>query len=536
MVVGRLAVKVRAAVTSIPAGSMCAVHKPFNRWLFGRMQPRMLERPPLASQTLASAFEAYDPGAFYDEAFGARGEPRAHYRALLGTLSSTLWSELQDRRSRLEQAFMNQGVTFTVYKDDAGIERIFPFDPMPRIITRRKWERIEAGLKQRIWALNAFVHDVYHDQKILVDGAVPSELVLSARFFRPEFMGFTVPKDVYVHVVGTDLVRDERGDFYVLEDNLRSPSGVSYVLANRQVMKWVFPQLFSAYNVRPVEPYPQHLLQTLRHVAPAGRDGPTIALLTPGIYNSAYFEHTYLAKAMGIELVEGQDLIVDDAVVYMRTTRGLRRVDVLYRRIDDDYLDPLAFRPDSLLGAAGLVNAARLGNITIANSIGVGIADDKALYAYVPQIIRYYLGEDPILPNVQTYLCENPSQRQYVLEHLDELVVKTTNDAGGYGMTIGPHASRAELDATRERILADPRNHIAQPTLALSTHPTFGDSDLAGRHVDLRPYVLYGDEIRVLPGGLTRVALTPGSLVVNSSQGGGSKDTWVLARDFDADG
>jgi uncharacterized circularly permuted ATP-grasp superfamily protein len=307
------------------------------------------------------------------------------------------------------------------------------------------------------------------------------------------------------------------------------------VLANRQVMKWVFPQLFSSYNVRAVEAYPQDLLRTLRHVAPRGSDHPTVALLTPGIYNSAYFEHTYLAKAMGIELVEGQDLIVDDAVVYMRTTRGLRRVDVIYRRIDDDFLDPMAFRPDSLLGAAGLVNAARLGNVTIANSIGVGVADDKAVYAYVPRIVKYYTGEEPILPNVPTYLADDPSERAYILEHLDQLVVKTTNDSGGYGMVIGPHATQAQLEEVRARIQADPRNHIAQPTLRLSRHPTFGDEGLAGRHVDLRPYILYGDEIRVIAGGLTRVALEPGSLIVNSSQGGGSKDTWVLGSDFDAD-
>jgi uncharacterized circularly permuted ATP-grasp superfamily protein len=503
----------------------------------------MVERPVLASSDadepasdlLAGLLEGYEPGDFYDEAFDAPGRPRAHYRPLVRTLGSMSSQEVGERRLRLDRAFMNQGVTFTVYKDDAGIERIFPFDPMPRIVTRRKWERIEAGLKQRIFALNAFVHDLYHDQKILADKVVPTELVLSARFFRPEFLGFNVPRDIYIHVVGSDLVRDERGDFYVLEDNLRSPSGVSYVLANRQVMKWMFPQLFASYNVRAVEGYPQDLLRTLRHVAPRGIDQPTVALLTPGIYNSAYFEHTYLAKSMGIELVEGQDLIVDDAVVYMRTTRGLRRVDVIYRRIDDDFLDPMAFRPDSLLGAAGLVNAARLGNVTIANSIGVGVADDKAVYAYVPRIVKYYTGEDPILPNVPTYLAENPSERAYILEHLDQLVVKTTNDSGGYGMVIGPHATKAELEEVRARVQADPRNHIAQPTLKLSRHPTFGEAGLVGRHVDLRPYILYGDEIRVIPGGLTRVALQPGSLVVNSSQGGGSKDTWVLGSDFDAD-
>ena len=505
----------------------------------------MIERPAtpppdavpvkVSPETLARVLNQYEPGEWYDEMFSAPGEVRAHYRPLLSSLGAMSPEDFQNRRSLLEQAFMNQGVTFTVYRDDAGIERIFPFDPVPRILTRRKWDRIERGLKQRIWALNAFVHDIYHDQKILNDDAIPPDLVYSAQNYRPEFMGFKVPRDIYIHVVGSDLIRDEKGEFMVLEDNLRSPSGVSYVLANRQVMKWVFPALFSTYNVLPVDDYPQHLLRTLRHVAPHGKDQPTIALLTPGIYNSAYFEHTFLAKQLGIELVEGQDLIVDDAIVYMRTTRGLRRIDVLYRRIDDDYLDPLAFRTDSMLGATGLVNACRLGNVTIANSIGVGIADDKAMYAYVPKIIKYYLGEDPILPNVPTYLARDPSDRQYILEHLDELVVKTTNDSGGYGMVIGPHATKAELDAVRDRLIADPRNYVAQPTLRLSRHPTATDSGFAGRHVDLRPYVLYGEEIRVMPGGLTRVALEPDSLVVNSSQGGGSKDTWVLASDFDSD-
>lgn len=502
-----------------------------------RPLPTAAARPSdLPGDGLDALLTRYQQGDFYDEMFAEDGQIRPHYRPLARTLANLSAADVRDRRARLEQAFMNQGVTFTVYKDDAGIERIFPFDPMPRVITRRKWERIEKGLQQRIFALNAFVHDVYHGQRILADKVVPPDLVLSARYYRPEFEGFDVPKNIYVHVVGTDLVRDEQGDYYVLEDNLRSPSGVSYVLANRQVMKWVFPQLFASYNVRSVDNYPQDLLRTLRHVAPRMADQPTVALLTPGIYNSAYFEHTYLAKAMGIELVEGQDLIVDDAVVYMRTTRGLRRVDVLYRRVDDDFLDPMVFRPDSLLGAAGLVNACRLGNITIANSIGVGLADDKAVYAYVPRIVKYYTGEDPLLPNVPTYLADEEADRAYILEHLPELVVKTTNDSGGYGMVIGPHATKAQLDEVRERLIADPRNYIAQPTLKLSRHPTFDDAaGLAGRHVDLRPYVLYGDEIRVMPGGLTRVALQPGSLVVNSSQGGGSKDTWVLGTDFDAD-
>ncbi|TAK26058.1 MAG: circularly permuted type 2 ATP-grasp protein [Chloroflexota bacterium] len=491
------------------------------------------EAPATEAGHLAASIAAYRSDDFYDEAFSAPGVPRPHYRNLIQTLAAIPDSEVRDRRARIEQAFMNQGVTFTIYRDDAGTERVLPFDPMPRIVTRRKWERIEAGLRQRVWALNEFIDDIYHGQRILADGTIPADLVLSAPNFRPEFMGFDVPKRVYIHIVGSDLIRDENGDIYVLEDNLRTPSGVSYVLANRQVMKWIFPALFSVHNVRPVEFYPQDLLHTLRHVSPGGREDPTIALLTPGIYNSAYFEHTYLAKAMGIELVEGQDLIVDDGIVYMRTTRGPRRIDVLYRRVDDDFLDTLAFRPDSLLGAAGMVNAARLGNITIANSIGVGVADDKALYAYVPRIVKYYTGSDPLLPNVPTYVGADRLDLAYILENLPRLVIKTRNDSGGYGMVIGSHATRAELDDARARLVADPRNHIAQPTMALSTHPTFSADGLVARHVDLRPYVLYGDEIRVLPGGLTRVALQAGSLIVNSSQGGGSKDMWVLASDFD---
>jgi uncharacterized circularly permuted ATP-grasp superfamily protein len=484
--------------------------------------------PPVVGDLLAR----YDVGRFYDEMFADTGRPRPHYHQLHKLLSRMTVSELRNRRYWADRSFLQQGITFTVYSGDEGTERLFPFDLMPRIITRRKWEMVERGLKQRIHALNLFLHDIYHDQKILAQGIVPPGLVLSARNYRPEFHGFDVPRGIYIHIVGTDLIRDERGEFFVLEDNLRTPSGVSYVLANRRVMKWVFPQIFRYHAVRPVEGYCYDLLDNLRYLAPAQADDPRVVLLTPGLYNSAYFEHSYLAKQMGIELVEGQDLFVDDAVVYMRTTRGPQRVDVIYRRVDDDYLDPLAFRPETVLGVPGLVHAYRAGNVSLANAIGTGVADDKAVYAYVPAIIRYYLGEEPILPNVPTYLASDPTQRQYILEHLDQLVVKAVNESGGCGMLIGPHATAAERAEFRERISTQPRNYIAQPTIALSRHPTFHDDHFAGRHLDLRPYILSGKEIRVMPGGLTRVALRSGSLVVNSSQGGGSKDTWVLAEDF----
>jgi uncharacterized circularly permuted ATP-grasp superfamily protein len=477
-------------------------------------------------------FEDYDVGEFYDEMFVRRARPRAHYRQLCDLISSMPVAELRNRRLWADRSFLQQGITFTVYEGDEGTERLFPFDLMPRIVTRRKWAMVEAGLRQRIHALNLFLHDIYHDQKILTQGVVPPELVLSARNYRPEFHGFNVPRSIYIHIVGTDLIRDQKGDFYVLEDNLRTPSGVSYVLANRRVMKWVFPQIFGNHSVQPVESYCHNLLDNLRYIAPPFASDPRVVLLTPGIYNSAYFEHTYLAKQMGIELVEGRDLFVDNAVVYMRTTRGPERVDVIYRRIDDDFLDPLAFRSESVLGVPGLVHAYRSGNVSLANAIGTGVADDKAVYAYVPAIIKYYLGEDPILPNVPTYLASDRSQRAYILEHLDDLVVKSVNESGGYGMLIGRHATREQREEFRRRIQGQPRNYIAQPTMLLSRHPTFDGDSFAGRHLDLRPYILSGADIQVMRGGLTRVALRPGSLVVNSSQGGGSKDTWVLANDF----
>ncbi len=485
--------------------------------------------PPAPPAT--GLFDGYDVGDFFDEFFEAPGRPRPHYRLLFDVLGSMTRDELDGHKRAADAAFMGAGITFAVYGDARAVERIFPFDPVPRVLSAREWETIERGLVQRVTALNLFLHDIYHEQKILRDRVIPRPLIYGARFFRREMLGMDVPRGTYIHIVGTDLVRDRDGRYMVLEDNLRSPSGVSYVLENRQIMMQTFPRLFAEHRVRPVHHYCQELLETLKHVAPAeaGSD-PTVVLLTPGLYNSAYFEHTFLAQQMGIELVEGSDLVVQDLRVFMKTIDGLKPIDVIYRRVDDDFIDPLTFRPDSLLGVPGLINVFRAGNVAIANAIGTGVADDKAIYAYVPEIIRYYLKEDPILEQVPTWLCEDPKQRQHVLDRLPELVVKATNESGGYGMTIGPHATREELEKTRERIVADPRNHIAQPTLALSRHPTYVDGTFAGRHVDLRPYILFGENPTIVPGGLTRVALRAGSLVVNSSQGGGSKDTWVLAE------
>lgn len=433
-----------------------------------------------------------------------------------------------ERRRVADAAFLYQGITFTVYGQEQGIERIFPFDLVPRIIPRAEWSHIEQGVAQRVQALNLFLHDIYHDQRILREKLIPPELVFSSRHFRREMMGLNVPKDRYVHVVGTDIVRSDDGQYYVLEDNLRSPSGVSYMLENRQVMKRTFADLFGRYDVQPIEHYPQELLNTLRSVAPHEYSDATVVLLTPGIFNSAYFEHTFLARQMGIEIVEGRDLVAHQNKIYMRTTRGLKLVDVIYRRVDDDYLDPLNFRQDSALGVAGLLNAYRAGNVTIANAIGTGVADDKAVYAFTPQMIKFYLGQEPILNNVPTYLGWREKECDHILNNLDKLVVKAVNESGGYGMLVGPHASRDDREKFKEQVRASPRNYIAQPTLALSRHPTLLEDGLSGCHVDLRPYILYGDDVVVVPGGLTRVALRKGSLVVNSSQGGGSKDTWVL--------
>jgi len=474
---------------------------------------------------------SYDPEGFWDEMFDAQGRVRPHYAALAQRLASLNPAEVARRQRAAELSFQARGITFAVNQDPNGVEKIIPFDLIPRLIRADEWRRIERGLEQRVRALNLFLHDIYHEQHILTTGTIPPELVLGARGYRREFRGVDVPLDVYIHIVGSDLVRDHRGELFVLEDNLRTPSGVSYLVENRRVLKRTWPQIFEDYDVRPVESYPQDLIEVLRSIAPPMVEDPTVVMLTPGVYNSAFFEHAFLAKAIGIELVQGSDLFVDDANLFMRTTRGPRRVDVIYRRVDDDFLDPLAFRPDSLLGVPGLVATYRMGRVSLANAIGTGVADDKAIYAYVPQIISYYLGEDPILPNVPTYLPTERADLTYILEHLEELVVKSVNESGGYGMLIGPHATLAERDEFRARIQADPRGFIAQPTLALSRHPCWVEGQFEGRHVDLRPFVLFGREVTVTPGGLTRVALRRGSLVVNSSQGGGGKDSWVLSDD-----
>lgn len=475
-------------------------------------------------------FHAYRTESFYDELIDGDGTPRPGARLLVDMINSLAPGELRRRQEEIERALLRMGITFTVYGDEAGTERIFPFDIVPRIVEAYEWGHIEAGLKQRIGALNRFIHDVYHEQQILNDGVVPRELVLNAKSYRGACQGLRPPLDVWCHITGTDLIRHSDGAIYVLEDNMRCPSGVSYVLQNRLMMKRSFPQVFAASQVRPVVDYASRLYSTLANLAPAGVNDPTVVLLTPGIYNSAYYEHSFLAQQMGIELVEGRDLVVQDGWVFMRTTDGLQRVDVIYRRIDDDFLDPLTFRPDSMLGVPGLMDAYRRGRVALANAPGTGVADDKVIYAYVPEMIRYYLGEEAILPNVPTYLCAREEDRKYVLAHLSELVVKAANEAGGYGMLIGPHSTAAQQAEFAKKIEANPREYIAQPTLSLSRVPTLVDDHLEGRHVDLRPYILYGKEIWVLPGGLTRVALRKGSLVVNSSQGGGSKDTWVMAR------
>ncbi|WP_110516400.1 circularly permuted type 2 ATP-grasp protein [Herpetosiphon llansteffanensis] len=473
-------------------------------------------------------FRQYQLETAYDELLLSPNTPRPHYRLLAERLRELPPDELARRQQAADLAFLNQGITFTVYGRDEGTERIFPYDLLPRILTAKEWDTIERGLAQRVTALNLFLRDIYHEETILKAGIVPRELVYSCRHFSRQMRGVSVPRDRYISIVGTDLIRLPSGQFAVLEDNLRVPSGVSYMLANRLVMKRVFPQLFASYGVRSIDHYGQALLATLRSLAPQGRSDPTIVLLTPGVFNSAYYEHTFLARQMGVELVEGRDLIVHDNVVYMRTTAGLRRVDVIYRRVDDEFIDPLAFRHDSMLGVAGLLNAYRAGNVALANALGTGVADDKAIYAYVPAMIKFYLDQDPILPNVETFLLSDDRQRQHVLHNLDSLVVKAVGESGGYDMLIGPHSTLEQRAQFRDRIIANPRNYIAQPTLALSKAPCFIDGQLESRHVDLRPYILFGDQISIVPGGLTRVALRRGSLVVNSSQGGGSKDTWVL--------
>ncbi len=475
-------------------------------------------------------FSGYANEGFFDEMFGEDGRPRAAARALVANIERLPPGELLGRQTAAERALLQMGITFNVYGAEAGTEKIFPFDLIPRIVGPTEWNLIDRGLKQRIQALNLFIDDLYHGQKIFRDKVVPKEVILSSRAFRSQCIGLNPPRGIWCHITGTDLIRHSDGQIYVLEDNLRCPSGVSYVLENRQIMKSLFPQVFSTVRIRPVSNYTSKLRETLDFMAPDGGSAPRVVLLTPGMYNSAYFEHSFLAQQMGIELVEGRDLVVCDGEVCMRTTRGFERVDVIYRRIDDDFLDPECFRADSVLGVPGLMEVYKAGRVALVNAPGTGVADDKVVYAYVPRIVKYYLGEDILLPNVPTYICEEEKDRQYVLEHLGELVVKAANESGGYGMLIGPHSTAEQRAQFAALIRAQPRNYIAQPTLALSRVPTIIGDHFEGRHVDLRPYILNGRDIFVLPGGLTRVALKKGSLVVNSSQGGGSKDTWVLAE------
>lgn len=473
---------------------------------------------------------------FYDEMHASGDKVREHYAGYERWLAQQAHESMKGHRDEAEMIFRRVGITFAVYgakdEDGSGTERLIPFDLIPRIIPAQEWREMEKGLRQRVNALNRFIHDVYHDQEIIKAGIVPGEQVFKNAQFRPEMMGVDVPGNVYSQIAGIDIVRaanpDGSGNYYVLEDNLRVPSGVSYMLENRKMMMRLFPELFSSHRVAPVAHYPDLLLDTLRAVAPPGVAEPTVVVMTPGMYNSAYFEHAFLAQQMGVELVEGQDLFVKDNYLYMRTTQGPRRVDVIYRRIDDDFLDPKAFRADSTIGCAGLLSVYRAGNVNLCNAIGTGVADDKSIYPYVPKMIEFYLGEKPILNNVPTYLCRESEDLQYVLAHLGELVVKEVHGAGGYGMLVGPAASKAEIEEFRTQLVANPSNYIAQPTLALSTCPTFVESGIAPRHIDLRPFVLSGKTVQMVPGGLTRVALKEGSLVVNSSQGGGTKDTWML--------
>jgi uncharacterized circularly permuted ATP-grasp superfamily protein len=472
----------------------------------------------------------------FDEMNASPASVRPHYEAYQRWLTKQPADAMQARRAEAEMIFRRVGITFAVYgeqdEDGAGTERLIPFDLIPRIIPVHEWARMEKGLVQRVTALNRFIHDLYHGQDIIKAGVVPAEQIFQNAQFRPEMMGVDVPSNIYSHISGIDIVRaanaQGEGEYYVLEDNLRVPSGVSYMLEDRKMMMRLFPELFNQNRVAPVAHYPDLLLETLRQMAPPATAEPTVVVLTPGMYNSAYFEHAFLAQQMGVELVEGQDLFVKDNFVYMRTTRGPKRVDVIYRRVDDDFLDPLAFRPKSTLGCAGLLNVYRSGNVSLCNAIGTGVADDKSIYPYVPQMIEFYLGEKPILKNVPTYMCRNDDDLKYTLANLKDLVVKEVHGAGGYGMLVGPASTQAEIEDFRRALLANPSGYIAQPTLSLSTCPTYVDSGIAPRHIDLRPFVLSGKEVQMVPGGLTRVALKDGSLVVNSSQGGGTKDTWIL--------
>ena len=473
-------------------------------------------------------FDDYELPSTFDEVFGTNSTVRPHYKKLIERLAGLTQEDFETIQNSLSLSFLKQGVTFTVYHDNQGTERIFPFDPVPRVIPKKEWDTLERGLEQRIRALNLFLKDIYFDQKIIKDKVIPLEYIETAAHYRREFRGVKVPHDAYIQICGTDLIRDVDGSYLILEDNGRTPSGASYMLENRAAMKKVYPQAFKAMGVRPVDSYPESLHTTLKSLSPDKEKDPVCVLLTPGMLNSAYYEHTFLASKMGIEIVEGRDLIVEDDFVYMKTTRGLKRVDVIYRRVDDDFIDPEVFRKDSLLGVPGIMRAYRAGNVALSNAVGTGVADDKVIYAFVPKMIKYYLGEDPIINNVETYVANEKQDLKYILENLENLVVKAANESGGYGMLVGPKSTKAEIEKFRELIIADPRNYIAQPMISLSTHPTFCDGEIGARHIDLRPYVLCGKDIKVVPGGLTRVALTKGSIVVNSSQGGGSKDTWVL--------
>ncbi|WP_151636592.1 circularly permuted type 2 ATP-grasp protein [Noviherbaspirillum aerium] len=468
---------------------------------------------------------------FFNEMYSdGSAQVREHYRELKAWLNEQTPDTVAAKRGEADLIFRRVGITFAVYGNDAGTERLIPFDIIPRIIPAAEWNTLETGLVQRVKALNMFIHDIYHDQNIVKAGVIPADQLFRNAQYRPEMQGISVASDIYAHIAGIDIVRAGEGEFYVLEDNLRVPSGVSYMLEDRKMMMRLFPELFSRYKVAPVAHYPDMLLDNLRSVAPVGVINPTVVVMTPGMYNSAYFEHAFLAQQMGVELVEGKDMFVDDNAVFMRTTRGPKRVDVIYRRIDDDFLDPLAFRPDSSLGVPGLLSVYRAGRVTLANAIGTGVADDKSIYPFVPEMIRFYLSEEPILNNVPTFQCRKKEDLEYTLAHLSELVVKEVHGAGGYGMLVGPASTKAEIEAFRERVIARPDGYIAQPTLALSACPTYVESGVAPRHIDLRPFVLSGKTISMVKGGLTRVALKEGSLVVNSSQGGGTKDTWVLEK------
>ncbi|MDQ1088271.1 MULTISPECIES: circularly permuted type 2 ATP-grasp protein [unclassified Siphonobacter] len=472
------------------------------------------------------SYDNYQTEGFFDEMFDADGNVRKGYEAFKQRSEQLTYEEMVRRHQAAERSLMAMGITFNVYSENEGTERIMPVDIIPRIIPNEDWAKLEKGLIQRIKAINMFIDDVYNEQRILNDGIVPRDLIESSKCFLPACKGLKPPKGIWCHITGTDLIKGDDGEYMVLEDNLRCPSGVSYMLENRELLKQTFPEVFARTDIRPVSDYPSRLLQMLQYIS--GRPDPTVCVLTPGIYNSAYFEHSYLAQQMGVELVDARDLVVHDGYVKMRTTKGFQVVDVIYRRIDDTYLDPQAFNPDSLIGIPGIFDVYKKGRVALANAPGTGVADDKVIYAYVPRIIKYYLDEEPIIPNVRTYICREEEDRAYVLENIENLVVKEANEAGGYGMLIGPKATKEDHALFREKIKANPRNYIAQPTISLSRVPCLVDGAIEGRHVDLRPYILYGEDVNVIPGGLTRVALNKGSLVVNSSQGGGSKDTWVM--------